>query len=137
MEAKEALLERIYVLDEVIPIIREEKEKIEKAAKVEETRLDTEPHNGWKDFWTSSMKNLEAAIAPQDASYMEVVPLMPFKNGVNVMQSFCLQEGQRFEFFLNLQTTSTNGLDVLAIGLSTGDTFDDALVMDKAKPNYR
>lgn len=93
MEAKEALLERIYTLDAIVPFVKEEKEKIEKTAKVEETRLDTKPNNGWKDFWTSTMKNLEAAMAPQDASFMEFVPLMPFRNGVNVMESFCLQEG--------------------------------------------
>ena len=59
---------------------------------------------------------------------------MPFADGVNVLDSFCLQEGERFEFFLNLHTISTNGLDVHAIALSTSHSFDDTIVKDEAKP---
>ena len=50
--AKEDLHARLDNLDALVPHVRVEKEKIEKSAKVEEARLDSEPHNTWFDFWT-------------------------------------------------------------------------------------
>ena len=49
---KQDLHARLDSLDALVPLVRAEKEKIEKSAKVEETRLDTEPVSTWFDFWT-------------------------------------------------------------------------------------
>ena len=56
---------------------------------------------------------------PENAGYFTSVDVMQFDDGVNFIDSFCLPEGQEFEFFLNLETISLNGKDVVAVGLST------------------
>ena len=83
------------------------------------------------DFWTSSIERIEASLAPENAGYFTSVDVMQFDDGVNFIDSFCLPEGQEFEFFLNLETISLNGKDLEAVGLSTSPSIADALVIDK------
>ena len=71
------------------------------------------------------------SIAPPNASFFASLDVMQFYNGVNVIDSFCLPEGQSFEFFLNLDTISLNGNDVKAIGLSTSPYIRDSIVIDE------
>ena len=56
---------------------------------------------------------------------------MAFTTMTDTIDTFCLEEGQRFEFFLNLGTLSTNGNDVFAIGLSTSENIYDSIVKDQ------
>ena len=92
--------------------------------------LTTEPHSGWGEFWRKKTEDIQEAHLPENSTYFEQIPLMAFSNGEDVVGSFCLEHGQQFEFFLNLDSLSTNGNDVFAIALSTSRSIEDALVID-------
>ena len=97
-----------------------------------ETSLDSEPHNSWNSLWLDQKQTVDDSLAdPAGASYFAAIPLMAFGANEGTIDSFCLEEGQYFEFFLNLDTVSTNGNDVFAVSLSTSNSMDGALVVDR------
>ena len=131
MEYQDILHSKIDKLNEDRALVRANTNWIIQGAELQESRLDTEPHSGWESFWLDSIQDVKSASAPVDSTFFTQVPLMAFLNHQGVIDTFCLPVGTHFEFFLNLETISTNGNDVFAIGLSTSERILDSIVVDR------